>query len=162
MKPVLNIAALLITMSVAVESTAQLVVDKPVYDETMWAMQKRKTVLDHMDLTEAEKAAFWPIYESYSRAIQFIESETLYIISVSNDPTYQMDQNEIESYSRKKLQNDLLLDRARFQYYKKFSKALSPARAAQFMQLDDNLRMVLRMDVQTAAQRGEEAQASIR
>ena len=162
MKRLLIVAALIGACMIAIESSAQMASDSVVYDETMWSMKKRKMVLDHMDLSEAEKASFWPLYESYSRAIQFIETENLEIISASNDIAYPIESSDLEKYSRKMLQNDLLLDRVRIQYYKKFSRALSPARATQFMQLDDNLRMMLRMEVQNAAQGSTEAQASIR
>ena len=161
MKRTLVIIALASACMLAVESSAQLVMDSSVYDETMWTMKKRKMVLDHMDLSEAEKSSFWPLYESYSQAIRFIESETLYIISACNDASYPIESSDLERYSKKMLQNDLLLDRVRIQYYKKLSKALTPARAAQFMQLDSNLRMMLRMEVQSAAEAAE-AQASIR
>jgi hypothetical protein len=144
------------------ESCAQLAADSSFYDETMWTMKKRKMVMDYMDLTEAEKASFWPVYESYHMAIQFMESETLSIISICNDPAHKMEEGELERYSRKVLQNDLLLDRVRIQYYKKFSRALTPTRASQFMQLDDNLRMMLRMEVQNVAHTSDEAHASIR
>jgi Spy/CpxP family protein refolding chaperone len=156
------IAALIGACLVAAESSAQLVMDTSVYDETMWNMKKRKMVLDVMDLSEAEKSSFWPLYESYSQAIRFTESETLHIMSICNDSSYPMESSELERYSKKMLQNDLVLDRVRLQYYKKFSKALSPTRAAQFMQLDDNLRMMLRMEVQNAAGKSHETQASIR
>lgn len=161
MKRLFTLAALIGACIIATESAAQMAADSIVYDETMWSMKKRKMVLDHMDLSEAEKASFWPLYESYSRAIQFIETENLEIISACNDIAYPIESSDLEKYSRKMLQNDLLLDKVRIQYYKKFSRALSPTRAAQFMQLDDNLRMMLRMEVQNAAQ-STEAQASIR
>ena len=140
---------------------AQSVDSSSVYDETLWAMKKRKLVMDYMDFSEAEKASFWPVYESYSSAIRFLETETLTIISACNDPGYPMETGDLERYSRKMLQNDLLLDRVRIQYFKRFSKALSAERASQFMQLDDNLRMMLRMQVQDEA-RTSGAQASIR
>jgi Spy/CpxP family protein refolding chaperone len=167
MKSLTIAAAIIGAFLYAFDSSAQVATnsttaDSVIYDETMWTMKKRKMVMDHMDLTEAEKSSFWPIYESYSMAIQYMESETLHIISVCNDPGSGIDQAELEQYSKKMLQNDLLLDRVRIQYYRKFSRALSPARATQFMQLDDNLRMMLRMDVQNAAQTSGVAQASMR
>ena len=38
--------------------SAQITSDKPAYDETLWNMKKRKMIIDHMNMTEAEKAAF--------------------------------------------------------------------------------------------------------
>ena len=156
------IAAFVGLCMMVIDSPAQMAMDSAVYDETMWSMKKRRMVMDHLDLSEAEKASFWPLYESYSRAIQFIETETLEIIAACNDTAYPIESSDVEKYSRKMLQNDLLLDRVRIQYYKKFSRALSPSRASQFMQLDDNLRMMLRIEVQDAAQGSAEAQASLR
>lgn len=157
----ITVAVALLMINTAV--LAQFSADPAVlFDETIWSTQKRKVVLDQMDLSEAEKASFWPIYESYTQAISAIETENLQIIVACNDKSAGLSQSDIERYSRKQLQNDLLLDRVRLQYYKRLSKALSPEKASQFMQLDENLRMELRFDIQNRVQRDNEAQASIR
>jgi hypothetical protein len=140
----------------------QLFADTTLFDEMLWGNQKRRMVMEEMQLSEAEKASFWPVYESYTRAISYTEAEALHIIVACNDASYGLDQNDLERYSKRLLQNDLLLDRFRIQYYKKFAKALSASRASQFMQLDANLRMMLRIEVQNKVQGTNEAQASAR
>jgi hypothetical protein len=144
-------------------SFAQLVGDSSsVYDETLWNMKKKRLVLENMELSEADKSSFWHLYEDYSRAIGGIESENLLIIMACADKSLGLDQRDREIYSRRLLQNDLLLDRLRIQYYKKFSRALTPDLATKFMQLDDNLRMMVRFEVQNKMDSANEAQASIR
>jgi hypothetical protein len=144
-------------------SFAQMVGDSSaIYDETLWNMKKKRLVVENMDLTEADKSSFWHLYEDYSRAISGIESENLQIIMACADKSLGLDQRDLEVYSKRLLQNDLLLDRLRIQYYKKFSRALSPDLASRFMQLDDNIRMMVRFDVQNKMDSANEAQASIR
>lgn len=126
---------------------AQTEEDSLRYAESIWSMKKKAMILDQMDLTEAEKSAFWPIYESYSNAIQFLEIESIRLLG------YTVKKN---SLSDKKaavacedlLANDVLLAKVRKQYFKKFKKALSPAQAGRFMQLDNNFRTMLRLQVQ--------------
>ena len=55
--------------------SAQKVNDSLRYAESIWSMEKKAMILEKMDLSEAEKAAFWPVYESYSNAIQYLDME---------------------------------------------------------------------------------------
>jgi hypothetical protein len=162
MKRIIVILSLLGVFLLPATATAQLIGDSSAYDETLWGMKKRKMVMENMDLSEAEKAAFWPVYENYAFAVRNIDTETLQIIVAINDHASGLHQHDLEKYSKRLLQNELILDRMRISYYKKFSKALSPSRANQFMQMDDNLRMMLRFEVQRNVEISNETQASIR
>lgn len=125
------------------ESQAQLVSDTARLSETMWSMKKKKWVLEYLDLTEAEKASFWPLYESYNQAIRYLEMETREILDVYESNKNSLRSGEIERYTQQILLNDLLLAKVRRQYHRKFSKALSPQIAAQFMQLDKAMRLMI-------------------
>src|SRR5690606_3241842 len=116
--------------------------------ETMLKMKKRKMLLAYLDLSEAEKAAFWPLYEGYSNATKAVELESLQLLAVCAAPGSSITDKELERYSKRLLMNDILLAKLRREYYTKFKKALSPQNASQFMQFDDSFRMMLRMDAQ--------------
>ena len=130
------------------ESEAQLVNDTARISETMWSMKKKKWVLEYLDLTEAEKASFWPLYESYNQAIRYLEMETREILDIYENNMKSLRPREIERYTQQILLNDLLLAKVRRQYYRKFSKALSPEIAAQFMQLDKAMRLMIQENVE--------------
>lgn len=130
-------------------SEAQLVNDTARLSESMWSMKKKKWVLEYLDLTEAEKASFWPLYESYSQAIRYLELETGQILELFEEDSNSLKPREIERYMQQVLLNDLLLAKVRRQYYRKFSKALSPRIATEFMQLDKAMRMMIQNNTET-------------
>jgi hypothetical protein len=117
------------------------------YAESIWSMKKKAMILDQMELTEAEKSAFWPIYESYSNAIQYLEIESLRLLGYTTKKSDVSDKKAAVA-CEDLLANDVLLAKVRRQYFKKFKKALSPAQAGRFMQLDNNFRTMLRLQIQ--------------
>ncbi|HEX8037664.1 MAG TPA: hypothetical protein VF490_00875 [Chryseosolibacter sp.] len=110
-------------------------------------MKKKAMVLQQMQLTEAEKSAFWPVYESYSNAIEYLEMEYIRLLDYSLKQGTLSDK-KAAALCDNLLLNDLLLAKTRRQYFRKFKKALSPAQAGQFMQLDSDFRTMLRLRVQ--------------
>jgi hypothetical protein len=132
---------------VSVDCYSQFVDDSTLHSETLWGMKKKRMVLDYMDMTEAEKACFWPLYENYSNAIQFLEMQSLELIYESNHVSETLSLKDLEKYNTQLLENDMALAKIRKQFYKKFSKALSPTRAIQFLQFDETFRQMLRYEI---------------
>ncbi len=149
----------IIALSVA---HGQLVTDTTRFSESMWSMKKKKMVMDFLDLTEGQKASFWPLYENYSQAIRYIEMETLEILDTYHRTGAAMKPADIERYSKRILLNDLMLAKVRKQYYKKFSKALTPDIASSFIHFDDMMRMVLRIETKSGAEDAALVKASLR
>lgn len=139
---------LIISFSIHPTTKAQTVGDSVRYVESVWNMHKKGLVLKFMSLTEAEKSAFWPIYDSYSNAIQYLEMEYIQILSDYAKDFKGLEAHDIERQSATLLKNEFEMARVRKQYYRKFSRALSPLKATEFMQLDNTLRTMLRLEVQ--------------
>jgi hypothetical protein len=116
------------------------------FAQSLWSMKKKEVVLNHMQLTEAQKAAFWPVYDRYSEAIRYLEME--YIQILRDYPKDFNDREKVAKLSGRLLQNDLMLAKVRKQYYRKFKKAISPFLASEFMQLDNSLRTMVRFELQ--------------
>lgn len=114
--------------------------------ETVLMMKKKKILLDYLNLTEAEKAAFWPLYDDYYKQIRALEEESIKLLMLCSRSA--ISEKDLDHYSKRLLLNDLLLAKVRKQYYQKFKNAVSPARAAQFMQFDDSFRMMQRYEAQ--------------
>ena len=142
-------ASILFSLFISANTFAQLVDDSLRYAESIWAMKKKAMILAQMDLTEAEKSAFWPVYESYSNAIQYLDMEYIWLLGYTSKDG--LTEKKIEYVCKHLLENDLLLAKARKQYYRKFRKALTPAQAAQFMQLDNDFRTLIRIEMQKEA-----------
>lgn len=108
-------------------------------------MEKKAMILKQMNMTEAEKSAFWPVYESYANAIQYLDMEYIRLLNFSGD---ELPDHKSASVTEHMLLNELLLARTRKQYFRKFRKALSPDKASQFMRLDNDFRTMLRLQMQ--------------
>lgn len=125
---------------------AQEIDDSLRFAESIWSMKKKAMILEQLDLTEAEKSSFWPVYESYSNAIQYLDLEYLRLLELTEED--MASEKESASLTETMLMNDLLLAKARKYYFRKFRKALSPAQASKFMQLDNSFRTMLRIEAQ--------------
>lgn len=125
---------------------AQKVDDSIRYAESIWSMEKKAMILDQMNLSEAEKASFWPVYESYANAIQYLDMEYIRLLTYTGEK--DLSEKKSASLAEHMLMNELLLAKTRKQYYRKFSKALTPAQAAKFMQIDNNFRTMIRLQMQ--------------
>ncbi|MEX2235609.1 MAG: Spy/CpxP family protein refolding chaperone [Cyclobacteriaceae bacterium] len=140
------LAFLLFSVLCSQQLLAQKVDDSLRYAESIWSMQKKAMILEQMSLTEAQKSAFWPVYESYSNAVQYLDMEYIRLINFSVDG--KLSEKKSESLAENLLANELLLAKTRKQYFNKFKKALSPAQAGKFMQLDNNFRTMIRLQMQ--------------
>lgn len=129
--------------------------------QSIWSMKKKEIVLRYMQLTEAEKSAFWPVYDHYSEAIRYLEMEHTQILSDYARDYKHLSIKEIESLSMKLLENDLVLAKVRKHYYRKFKRAVSPTRASEFMQLDNSLRAMIRFEAQKSIPPVEVSQVNI-
>lgn len=125
--------------------SAQKVNDSLRYAESIWSMEKKALILEEMNLTEAEKSAFWPVYESYANAVQYLDMEYIRLLTYSDQ---DLTEKKSASLTEHMLMNELLLAKTRKQYFKKFKKALSPAQAGKFMQLDNDFRTLVRIQMQ--------------
>lgn len=124
---------------------AQSISDSLRCADRIWAMKKKALVVQYFNLTEAEKAAFWPVYDSYYSATQYMEME--YIFLLSSYLKNNNDGEKMEELQKQMLKNDVQMARVRKMYFKKFKRALSPAQASTFMQLDNTFRTMLRNEV---------------
>lgn len=103
---------------------------------SVFNVEKKAVLMDYLQLSETEAAAFWPIYDAYESeraevAKQRIALMTKYAEQYATLTAEQADQLSAESFkwraSREKLEQS---------YYKKFKKAVGAIRAAQFVQFE--------------------------
>lgn len=140
------LAFLLLVVCWSHQTLAQKVDDSLRYAESIWSMEKKSIILAQMDLTEAEKAAFWPVYESYSNAIQYLDMEYIRLLTYTRDG--DLSEKKSAALAENLLTNELLLAKTRKQYFRRFKKALSAGQAGKFMQLDNDFRTMIRLQVQ--------------
>jgi hypothetical protein len=111
--------------------------------------QKVAVITEVMQFDEAEDLKFWPIYREYETALARINDDRMALIKeyagtfdVLTDQTAdRMAQRALELEERR---HELKTD-----YYKKFKSALTPKTAARFLQVENQILLI--MDLQIAA-----------
>ena len=135
--------------------------DSLLFADHMLAMKKKAVILQYFRLSEAEKAAFWPIYNRYTTEMQIYELEYFRLSASYAKGLENLPKRTMLELSERFLQNDLEIARIRKQYYKKFKKALSPLKATEFMQLDHSFRTMIRLELQNAPDPAEAFQTRL-
>ena len=120
------------------------ILDSAKYIYQAWVSQQRKAVLTAIGLTEFEKASFWPVYESYCKAKEYLELEYLNIMLLYSDYLNTSNGSYAQRLYRLLLNNDCELARIRSKYYKRICRALPTLKANAFMQMDNSFRAFIR------------------
>ena len=131
------------------------IMDSAKFIHQAWQSQQRKAVLLNIGLTEFEKSSFWPVYESYCQAKEYLELEYLNIMLVYSNYLHTSNQTEAQRLYRLLLYNDRELAKIRLKYYKQICRALPASKANAFMRLDESFRTSIRQRVRTSNSSGE-------
>jgi len=101
-----------------------------------WGVDKKQLIMDYMKFTEAESKAFWPVYEAYMKDNRPLMDARIALIkdyAVNFDKLTDAKASELIN---KVLDNDMAISKLQKEYYAKLSKAVSPLRASQYLQVE--------------------------
>ena len=145
-------AALIATFVLVVPAWTQ---DKPannleIIHEKLKA-DKKFNVAKYMELTESEAKRFWPVYEDYQNDLQKIH-ERLGALLSSYAADYRS-QSLTDEKAQKLLDEWISLEqdevKQRSAYASKVVKALPGKKAARYLQIENEYRILLRYDLAT-------------
>lgn len=110
---------------------------------------KKLIVAKYMELTESEAKRFWPVYEDYQKDLQKINERLLSLLQ-----SYAADyrNNSLTDEKAKKLLDEWIAleqDEARHRgsYAPKVLKALPPKKAARYLQIENEYRILIKYDL---------------
>jgi hypothetical protein len=110
---------------------------------------KKLIVSKYMELTESEAKNFWPVYEDYQKDLQKIH-ERLGALLTSYAAEYR-GKSLTDDKAKKLLDEWLALDqdeaKQRTAFIPKVTKALPAQKAARYLQIENEYRMLLRYDL---------------
>lgn len=111
---------------------------------------KKGLVTKTLDLTPAEAAKFWPIYDTYQRALDAANRQTA--LAVEELVGYD---KPLSNVFAKNLANEMIASdenelRARRKMQKALMKALPPKKAARYLQLEGKIRAFQDYDLAVA------------
>jgi hypothetical protein len=111
---------------------------------------KNHIIADTMQFTDAESAAFWPIYRDYARDQQTLGDQRVQLISDYAKNYDSLNDEKVKDMVQRMNKIDDQNLSLRETYWPKFMKALGAKRAAKFYQVDN--RLSLMVDIQLASE----------
>ena len=110
---------------------------------------KKAVIIQVMQFTDQQSEVFWPIYNDFEHELDKLSNKRIANIkdfAANYDSLSDQKADELIKNSFDFQEDRLNLNE---KYYKKFSEALSPIVAAKFMQLENQIQLVL--DISIAA-----------
>jgi hypothetical protein len=111
--------------------------------------QKVAVITELMQFTEAEDAAFWPIYRDYERDLSRLHDERLRAIETYATAYKNLTAATADELATKALDLEVRRAALKQKYYSKVKTALSPIRAAKALQIENQIQLLV--DLQVAA-----------
>jgi hypothetical protein len=108
---------------------------------------KDDIIRDTMQFTEAEAAAFGPVYKQYAEEQHAIADKRLAVILDYAKHVDTMTDAQADSLTRRMLQIEDDTQALRKSYLPKFETALGAKRAAKFYQVDNRLTMIVNIQL---------------
>lgn len=112
--------------------------------------QKVEIITEVMDFTEEESSAFWPVFREYDLELNKINDKRLALIkdyAANFEKMTDMKAKELMDASLKHREDELKL---RKKYFKQFDKILPTIKAARFIQLENQIDLLI--DLQIASE----------
>jgi len=153
LKAVCALFALLIPSALA--QTAD-VSAKPLTDSDIQLLRsdvqadKNQIITHTMAFTDAESAAFWPVYRDFARDQQAIGDERVKLIKDYAQSYDKIDDAKAKDMAQRLLNIEAKIVNVRQEYWPKFEKALGAKRAAKFYQVDSRLSLIVNLQLASA------------
>ena len=109
--------------------------------------QKIAVINDVMDFSQEQATAFWPIYREYNGELEKVSDERVKLIKSYLKFYENMTDETAQVLANKSIEIDQKFLDLRKVYFKKFEKALSSKLAAKLMQVDNQINLLIRVQV---------------
>jgi Spy/CpxP family protein refolding chaperone len=152
MRTLVTISALVLLCAVTFGQTAE-VTARPLTDSDIQLMRsdvqtdKNQIIADTMQFTDAESAAFWPVYRDYVRDQQVIGDERLQVIKDYAKDYDTLDDTKARDLVQRMINVEDKTLNLREDYWPKFMKVLGAKRAAKFYQVDNRLTLIINLQL---------------
>ncbi len=131
----------------AVNLKSQTNTDEIALIQSAYGMEKKQIIIQFMKLTEAENAGFWKIYDEYeAERKELCKKRAMNIIDYANNYAKLTDAKATELINSS-IDFQISLSKLLKKTFGKLSKVMTPIRAAQFIQLENYLETMVRMEL---------------
>jgi len=111
--------------------------------------QKAAIITEVMQFTEDEDTKFWPIYREYEAELAKVNDDRIALISEYSGSFDKMTDDIADRLARGALDVEGRRHALKLKYYDRFKSVLSPKTAARFLQVENQILLIL--DLQIAA-----------
>jgi hypothetical protein len=111
--------------------------------------QKIAIITEMMQFTEADDEKFWPVYREYETELAKINDDRLALIKEYADNYEKMTDAVADRLASGALDLEARRNALKARYYDRFKSVLSPKTAARFLQVENQILLIL--DLQIAA-----------
>lgn len=110
---------------------------------------KIRTINQVMKLTGSEAEAFWPIYRAYEKELAAVGDEKLALVRefFTHHKNGTLNDRNAKGIADKWLKNTQARLDLWKEYHKKIAKAVSPIRAAQFLQVENQMALFVDLGI---------------
>ena len=108
---------------------------------------KVAVLTEMMELTPDEASKFWPVYNAYDKELTRLGDERLAVIGVYAENYSTMTDQKIGEIARKVLDLEARRTELKKRYFDRFSQAVSPRTAGRFLQIENQLLMIIDLQV---------------
>jgi hypothetical protein len=108
---------------------------------------KTRIMAAMMQLDDKDAAVFWPIYREYESELAKLYDEKVAGVMDYADHYLQMTDEKADDLATRALQWEDQRTDLKKKYYERFKKALSPITAARFLQVENQLLMLVDLQV---------------
>jgi hypothetical protein len=112
--------------------------------------QKVAILSEMMDFTEEEDAKFWPIYREYDTELSKINDDRVTLIQEYAKNYDQMTDTVADRIARGALDLEARRNALKQKYYDRLKSALSATTAARFLQVENQLLMIIDLQISAA------------
>jgi len=110
---------------------------------------KKAVITESMAFTEAESKAFWPVYKAYEIELEKLADKRIANIKDYADNYEKMTNEKADQLIKKSFEFKSARVKLNETYYKKFATAITPIRAAKYMQIEDQIQNMIDLSIGT-------------
>jgi len=105
--------------------------------------EKKAAVAEAMQLSEAESAPFWDLYNEYSMEANRVHNQRIALIKDFANNFENMSDEKADELWQGALSYQQQLLKLKKSYYKKFKKIITPGKAAKYFQIENKIEALV-------------------
>ena len=131
----------------AMASKAQSNTDEITFMQSVYGMQKKQLIEEHMKISEAQKAAFWKLYDEYETARKDLAKKRIDLLEKYANNYDKMTNEFADKWASDVLSLTKQTDALVVTYYGKIKKVTNPVVALQFWQVEGYILSGIRLSL---------------